>query len=105
MYHAVDMLLHSELFRYHAERMSGLVMVDAQEVSLLYRMASQLNSQNTNPHELYVLYHIILYYGYRHPSLFRSHRKWKKLLPTLGEVVSVETEEVSNAKLPTNGDA
>jgi len=26
--------------------------------------------------------------------LFRSHRKWKKLLPTLGEIVGVECEEV-----------
>lgn len=36
-----------------------------------------------------------MYYGQRHPSLFRSHRKWKKLLPTLGEIVSVDAEEVS----------
>jgi hypothetical protein len=51
--------------------------------------------QNTNPHDLYVLYHIIHYYGHRHPSLFRSHKKWRKLLPTLGEVIAVECDEVS----------
>jgi len=50
--------------------------------------------QNTNPHELYIWYHIILYYGQRHPSLFRSHRRWYKLLPTLGEVVGLDCEEV-----------
>jgi hypothetical protein len=54
-----------------------------------------LTPQNTNPHELYIWYHIILYYGQRHPSLFRSHRRWYKLLPTLGEVVGLEYEEVS----------
>lgn len=54
--------------------------------------------QNTNPHELYILYHIILYYGQRHPSLFRSHRKWRKLLPTLGEVVGLDVDEVRVGK-------
>jgi hypothetical protein len=49
-----------------------------------------LTQQNTNPHELFVLYHMVLYYGKRHPSLFRSHRKWKKLFVTLGEIVGLE---------------
>ena len=54
----------------------------------------KLMGQNTNPHDLYILYHIVLYYGHRHPSLFKSHRKWRKLLPTLGEVVGNEGDEV-----------
>ena len=54
------------------------------------------DKQNTHPHELYILYHLVQEYGDRHPSLFRSHRKWKKLLPTLGEIVGVECEEVSH---------
>lgn len=54
-----------------------------------------LLGQNTNPHDLYIVYHIILYYGQRHSSLFRSHRKWRKLLPTLGEVLSIDVDEVS----------
>jgi hypothetical protein len=33
MYHAVDMLLGSELYTYHSERMVGIMMSDAQEVS------------------------------------------------------------------------
>ena len=80
MHHAVSLLLESELFTYHYERMVALIMSDAQEV--------------THPHELYIIYHIILYYGQRHPSLFRSHRKWRKLLPTLGEVVGLDVDEV-----------
>jgi len=80
MHQAIDLLLDCELFTFYYERMVGIMMADAQE--------------NTNPHELYILYHVVLYYGHRHPSLFRSHRKWKKLLPTLGEVVGLEIEEV-----------
>ncbi|WRT65109.1 uncharacterized protein IL334_002051 [Kwoniella shivajii] len=77
--HAIELILDSELFTFHYERMVGIIMADAQE--------------NTNPHDLYILYHIIWYYGQRHPSLFRSHRKWRKLLPTLGEVVGLDIEE------------
>ncbi|OXH34550.1 hypothetical protein J008_02580 [Cryptococcus neoformans] len=83
---AVTMLLDSELFSYYDERMVGIMMSDAQE--------------NTNPHDLYILYYIILYYGKRHPSLFRSHRKWRKLLPTLGEVVGLGVEETFVLGLP-----
>ncbi|WVW78829.1 hypothetical protein I302_100791 [Kwoniella bestiolae CBS 10118] len=77
--HAIELILDCELFTFHYERMVGIIMSDAQE--------------NTNPHDLYILYHIIWYYGQRHPSLFRSHRKWRKLLPTLGEVVGLDIDE------------
>ncbi|WWD21978.1 hypothetical protein CI109_106466 [Kwoniella shandongensis] len=86
MYHAIAMLLDSELFTYYYERMVGIMMSDAQE--------------NTNPHDLFILYHLILYYGHRHPSLFKSHRKWRKLLPTLGEVVGLDYEETFVLGLP-----
>ncbi|ODN96475.1 hypothetical protein L198_04189 [Cryptococcus wingfieldii CBS 7118] len=81
IHHALAILLESELFVYYTERMVGIMMSDAQE--------------NTNPHDLYILYYLILFYGQRHPSLFRSHRRWKKLLPTLGEVVGLDIDEVS----------
>ncbi|KAK8846670.1 hypothetical protein IAR55_005757 [Kwoniella newhampshirensis] len=86
MYHAIAMILDSELFTYYYERMVGIMMTDAQE--------------NTNPHDLFILYHLILYYGHRHPSLFKSHRKWRKLLPTLGEVVGLDYEETFVLGLP-----
>ncbi|WVO15752.1 hypothetical protein L204_103414 [Cryptococcus depauperatus] len=86
MQQAMAMLLDSELFTYHDERMVSIMMTDAQE--------------NTNPHDLYILYYIIFFYGQRHPRLFRSHRKWKKLLPTLGEVVGVDYDEVFVLGLP-----
>ena len=98
--HAIDMLLQSELFTYHDARMVGIMMIDAQEVSLPIQSRSCIDQgltryQNTHPHELYILYHLVQEYGNRHPSLFKSHRKWKKLLPTLGEIIGVECEEVS----------
>lgn len=70
------------------------MMTDAQEVRRSNHVS--LTWQNTNPHDLYILYHIVWYYGHRHPSLFRSHRRWKKLLPTLGEVIGSEGDQVSN---------
>ncbi|ORY25355.1 hypothetical protein BCR39DRAFT_566339 [Naematelia encephala] len=86
MFNVISLMLDCDLFTYYYERMVGIMMTDAQE--------------NTNPHELYILYHLILYYGHRHPSLFRSHRKWRKLLPTLGEVVGLEVEETFVLGLP-----
>ncbi|ODN75301.1 hypothetical protein L202_06483 [Cryptococcus amylolentus CBS 6039] len=86
IHHALAILLESELFVYYTERMVGIMMSDAQE--------------NTNPHDLYILYYLILFYGQRHPSLFRSHRRWKKLLPTLGEVVGLDIDESFVLGLP-----
>lgn len=97
MYQAIELLLESELYTFHYERMVALMMADALEVRCLSTPPShRADDQNTNPHELYILYHIVLYYGQRHPALFRSHRKWRKLLPTLGEVVAVEVDEVGS---------
>jgi hypothetical protein len=50
--------------------------------------------QETNPHTLFVIYHILLSYGARHHSLFRSQRKWRRLLTSLVDVVSVDCDEV-----------
>ena len=99
MYHAIELLLDCELYTFHNERMVGIMMADSQEVRAHVRSSYTAHWQNTNPHELYILYHIVLYYGQRHNSLFRSHRKWRKLLPTLAEVVNVEVDEVSLAPI------
>ena len=83
--HVIGLLLESELFTFHYERMVALIMQDAQEV--------------TAPHEAYMLYYIVLFYGQRHPSLFRSHRRWRKLLPSLGDVLARDVNEVSRSLL------
>lgn len=106
MLQAIELLLRCELFEYHDARMVNIMMADAQEVSSWSREDSaRADRQNTHPHELYILYHLVQQYGDRHPSLFRSHRKWKKLLPTLGEIVGVECEEVSHILVRGGDDA
>lgn len=49
MLHAIDMLLHSELFIYHDARMVGIMMADAQEVrsSLLAIQVIQDHADST----------------------------------------------------------
>ena len=106
MLQAIELLLRCELFEYHDARMVNIMMADAQEVGSSSRGDSaRADRQNTHPHELYILYHLVQQYGDRHPSLFRSHRKWKKLLPTLGEIVGVECEEVSHILVRKEDDA
>ena len=100
MQHAISLLFESELFTFHYERMVGIMMADAQEVIVTGLHSMLMDYQNTNPHDLFILYHIVLYYGHRHPSLFRSHRKWRKLLPTLGEVVGLGGDEVRQLHPP-----
>ncbi|GMK57413.1 hypothetical protein CspeluHIS016_0402470 [Cutaneotrichosporon spelunceum] len=76
---AMELLLDSDLFQYNDQRMVAIMMSQA--------------VNNTNPHELYIWDYLIAHYGQRHPSLFRSHRKWAKLLPTLMETVGVEPDD------------
>ncbi|BEI94160.1 uncharacterized protein CcaverHIS019_0606190 [Cutaneotrichosporon cavernicola] len=76
---AMELLLDSDLFQYNDQRMVGIMMSQAVDI--------------TNPHELYIWDYLIAHYGQRHPSLFRSHRKWAKLLPTLMETIDVEPDD------------
>ncbi|KAG7528622.1 hypothetical protein FFLO_06045 [Filobasidium floriforme] len=79
--HAYYLLLKSDLFRYHSERMINLILAEAEE--------------NTNPHTLFILYNILLLWGSKHHSLFRSHRRWKRLSRGLGDVFDAEIDERS----------
>lgn len=102
--HAYRSLLRSDLFRYHSERMIGLIMKEAETVS--WETSSSTMShmtishpchgclQNTNPHTLFVLYHILLYRGLKHHSLFRSRRKWKRLTFGLESALGIDLDEV-----------
>ncbi|KAL7284811.1 hypothetical protein ACG7TL_002121 [Trametes sanguinea] len=67
--HACDMLLNSELFTFHSERMSELLSGDAQT--------------NTDPHYEMILYSIMLAYGRRKSAFLRSQKRWQPLLPLL----------------------
>jgi hypothetical protein len=105
--HAYHLLLRSDLFRYHSERMINLILAEAEEVrsdSSLFFLAScsnllltrpSVHPQNRNPNTLYILYNILLLWGTKHYSLFRSHRRWKRLAVGLGGVFTAEVDEVN----------
>ncbi|KAJ9119183.1 hypothetical protein QFC22_003675 [Naganishia vaughanmartiniae] len=94
------MLVKSDLFRFYSERMIGLVMAGAEDVRSRSQLdpffpltIGTLSEQCTNPHTLYILFNILLFYGHKHHSLFRSHRKWRKLLANLCDTIIVECED------------
>ncbi|KAF8812814.1 hypothetical protein BYT27DRAFT_7182270 [Phlegmacium glaucopus] len=76
--HACNMLLDSELFAFHSERMCEIIVDDAQ--------------RTTDPHSIYVFYEVLFFYGRRRSDVFRSHKRWEPLLPLLMDHVLVETD-------------
>lgn len=67
MEHACGLLLDSELFKFHSERMCELCLEDAQH--------------DTNPHCQFILYNVLLMYGRRNTTFLRSHKRWQPLIP------------------------
>lgn len=57
-----------------------------------YRIQSSIIEQRTDPHALFILYHILLCYGRRRPDFFRSNKRWQPLLPLLMDHVLVEID-------------
>ena len=83
--HACSLLLDSEIFNFHSERLSSLVITDA--------------LSNTDPHAQLILHNVLLLYGRRHASFFRSSKKWSELIPLLMDhilLVDVECDAYSS---------
>ncbi|KAI0788074.1 hypothetical protein C8Q74DRAFT_1196509 [Fomes fomentarius] len=76
--HACDMVLRSELFSFHSERMCDLLVSDAQS--------------NTDPHYEMILYSLMLSYGRRNASFLRSQKRWQTLLPLLMDHVRLDVD-------------
>ncbi|KAF8878082.1 hypothetical protein BD779DRAFT_1613089 [Infundibulicybe gibba] len=76
--HACDLILQSELFEFHSERMTDI-------------MTDELQS-STDPHTQLIFYHVLLGYGRRRGDFFRSHKRWQPLLPLLMDHVLVEID-------------
>ncbi|KAJ3775590.1 hypothetical protein FB446DRAFT_724736 [Lentinula raphanica] len=76
--HACNMLLDSELFAFHSERMTDIVTSEAQS--------------NTNPHFQFICFHVLLSFGRRRSDFFRSHRRWQPLIPLLMDHILVEID-------------
>ncbi|EJD42059.1 hypothetical protein AURDEDRAFT_115206 [Auricularia subglabra TFB-10046 SS5] len=76
--HACNMLLDSELFAFHSERMSHLVIDEA--------------VSNSNPHAQLILHKTLLLYGRAHSAFLRSQPKWAPLIPLLMDHVAVDID-------------
>ncbi|KAG8949950.1 hypothetical protein FRC03_000186 [Tulasnella sp. 419] len=77
--HAIGLLLDCELFTFHSERSTDIVLEHAKA--------------NTDPHHLLILYKVLLHYGLRVPPFFRALKKWQPLLPLLMDHVRVDVDE------------
>ncbi|KAK7019963.1 DUF2013 domain-containing protein [Favolaschia claudopus] len=76
--HACNLIVGSELFAFHSERMCDLI-------------ADEIRS-NTDPHSQLIAYHVYLCHGRRRSDFFRSPKRWIPLLPLLMDHVLVEID-------------
>ncbi|RDB24096.1 Protein dip1 [Hypsizygus marmoreus] len=76
--HACGLIIDSELFEFHSERMCEIIVDDVQST--------------TNPHSQLIFYHVLLCYGQRRSDFFRSHKRWQPLLPLLMDHILVEID-------------
>ncbi|KAF8960869.1 hypothetical protein BDZ97DRAFT_1273337 [Flammula alnicola] len=76
--HACNLLVDSELFEFHSERMVDIIIDDARTI--------------TDPHSAFIFYEVLFYYGQRRLDFFRSHKRWQPLLPLLMDHILVEID-------------
>ncbi|KAH9914110.1 uncharacterized protein B0H18DRAFT_887456 [Fomitopsis serialis] len=78
MEHACDLLIASELFQFHSQRMTRILCDDTQKA--------------TDPHQQLILYGVLLAYGRRKASFLRDQKRWQPLLPLLMDNVLVDVD-------------
>ncbi|KAF8351957.1 hypothetical protein F5887DRAFT_836240, partial [Amanita rubescens] len=76
--HACTLLLDSELFQFHSERMCSIIMTDIQ--------------MTTDPHTQFIFFHVLLSYGQRRAPFLRNQKRWQPLLPLLMDHVLVDID-------------
>ncbi|GLB45161.1 putative protein of unknown function (DUF2013) [Lyophyllum shimeji] len=76
--HACELILDSELFQFHSERMCEILVDDLQS--------------RTDPHTQFMYYHVLLCYGRRRSDFLRSQKRWQPLLPLLMDHILVEID-------------
>ncbi|PBL03917.1 hypothetical protein ARMGADRAFT_953099 [Armillaria gallica] len=77
--HAVDLLLDSELWAFHSERMCENL--------------TETAKSNTDPHAQLVTFNVLLRYGQRKTDFFRAQKRWGTLVPLLMDHTLVEIDE------------
>ncbi|KAF9788112.1 hypothetical protein BJ322DRAFT_606215 [Thelephora terrestris] len=76
--HACELLLHSELFAFHSERMCDNIVDEVQK--------------RTDPHLQLILYNILLFYGRKKTGFLRAHKRWQPLIPLLTDNILVDSD-------------
>ncbi|KAI0036976.1 hypothetical protein K488DRAFT_39762 [Vararia minispora EC-137] len=74
--HAINLLLDSELFSFHSERMCEILSDEARTT--------------TDPHRQLITYNVLLHYGRRNVAFFRSYKRWQPIFPLLMDHVLVD---------------
>ncbi|KAG8806904.1 hypothetical protein FRC17_004735, partial [Serendipita sp. 399] len=77
--HACSLLLESEIFSWHSERLSEILMSVA--------------ANDTNPHCELIVHSTLLIYGRKNTAFMRSKQKWKSIFPILMDHVLVEMDD------------
>ncbi|CCM04492.1 uncharacterized protein FIBRA_06672 [Fibroporia radiculosa] len=78
MEHSCELLLTSELFTFHSERMSEILIEDTR--------------QATDPHVQFILYSVLLNHGRRSANFLRSQKRWQPILPLLMDNITVDVD-------------
>ncbi|EAU83953.2 hypothetical protein CC1G_09835 [Coprinopsis cinerea okayama7 len=76
--HAFELLLDSELFQFHSERMCEIVVEDA--------------LKTTDPHTLFILYNTLYFHGHRRVEALKNHKRWQPIIPHLMDHILVEID-------------
>jgi len=97
MEHACELLLQSELFAFHSERMCDNIVDKVQKVCKEFP-TKKLNrdlidhDQTTDPHLRLILYNVLLFYGRNKTNFHRTHKRLQPLIPLLIENISVDLD-------------
>lgn len=76
--HAFNILLSSELFQFHSERMCEIIVEEAMKT--------------TDPHALFVLYSTLYFHGRRRVESLRNHKRWQAVIPHLMDHILVDID-------------
>lgn len=92
--HACSLLLESEIFSWHSERLSNILLATA--------------ANDTNPHCELIVHSALLIYGRRNSAFLRSKQKWKPIFLILMDHILIEMDDdfggnVDLSRGPGNG--
>ena len=96
--HAINMILDSELFQFHSERMCDIVVDDARKVctpaphSSWRNVIQAISPQTTDPHLLFLHFNTLYFHGHRRVEAFRNHKRWQPIIPFLMDHILVEID-------------